>query len=67
MRLMEYAALAIADRGLHRVEAGGELAELVGGLDVDGLIVDAFAHAARGFSEMLHGARHGLRQPERAA
>ena len=66
MRLMEDAPLAIGDRLLHRVEAAGELAELVGGADVDRLVVDAFAHAPRGFGEVVHGPRHGLREPERA-
>ena len=67
MRLMDDAPLAVRDRLLHRVEAAGELAELVGGANVDRLVVDAFAHAARGFREVVHGPRHGLREPERAA
>src|SRR5262245_26119388 len=67
MRLVNDAPLAVGDRLLHRVEAAGELAELVGRADVDRLVVDAYAHAARGLREVVHGPRDGFREPERAA
>ncbi len=67
MSLVEDVPLAVRDGLLHRVEAAGELTELVGRVHVDLLVVNALAHAPRGRDEILHGSRDGLREPERAA
>ena len=45
VRLMEDMPLAIRDRGLHRVEAACELAELVGRAHIDRFRVHALAHS----------------------